>query len=82
MGILHVAFNMLAFVPIASSLERTQGSILLAHLLIMLTVVGDVVFVILSYALSYWWGLARVHLMLLSIRLGREQSVICGSQKA
>ncbi|KAK9790544.1 hypothetical protein WJX73_007583 [Symbiochloris irregularis] len=53
-GILHIAFNMLAFVPIASSLERTQGSLPLAHLLALLTLVGDSFFIILSYALSYW----------------------------
>ncbi len=43
-GVLHVAFNMLAFVPIGASLERQLGSLQFAYLLLLFTVVGNVIF--------------------------------------
>jgi hypothetical protein len=43
-GVLHVAFNMLAFVPIGASLERQLGSLQFAYLLLLFTVVGNAIF--------------------------------------
>lgn len=48
-GILHVAFNMLAFVPIASSLERQLGTLQTLHLLLLLIIVGDLFYLSASY---------------------------------
>ena len=55
MSILHIAFNMLAFVPIASSLERVQGTLFTAHLVMLLAFMSDVAYVLLSYLLSLWY---------------------------
>ena len=56
MGILHVAFNMMALVPIGSSLERTHGTVSTAHLIALLAIISDIVFVALSYLLALWCG--------------------------
>jgi rhomboid domain-containing protein 1 len=47
--VLHLAFNMLAFVPIASSLERQLGTLQLLHLLLLLIIFGDIVYLSASY---------------------------------
>ena len=39
-GLLHVALNMLAFVPIGTSLERMQGTLALTHLTAVLLLLG------------------------------------------
>ena len=38
---MHVAFNMMAFVPIGCSLERTMGTLAFAHLIGLLIFLGD-----------------------------------------
>ena len=52
-GLLHVAFNMLAFVPIGTSLERIQGTLALTHLISLLIVMGGAAYVSLATAASY-----------------------------
>lgn len=52
-GMLHVAFNMLAFVPIGTSLERIQGTLALTHLVSLLIFVGGASYVSLANAASY-----------------------------
>ena len=47
-GVLHLLFNMLAFVPIASSLERSQGTLHLAALLAVLVLLGNASYVLLA----------------------------------
>jgi membrane associated rhomboid family serine protease len=44
--------NMLAFVPIGSSLERHYGSMRFAWLILLLILFGDTVYIVLSYALA------------------------------
>lgn len=51
-GLLHVAFNMLAFVPIGASLERQLGTLQFAYLLLLFVVVGSVFFAVASYICS------------------------------
>jgi membrane associated rhomboid family serine protease len=51
--VLHVAFNMLAFVPIGASLERQLGSLQLAHLLLLLILAGDAFYLGSSYLLAF-----------------------------
>ncbi len=51
-GLLHVAFNMLAFVPIGASLERQLGTLQFAYLLLLFVVVGSVFFSVASYICS------------------------------
>ena len=45
---MHLLFNMLAFVPIASGLERSQGTLHLAALLAVLILVGNATYVLLA----------------------------------
>lgn len=52
-GLLHVAFNMLAFVPIGTSLERIQGTQALTHLVSLLILVGGASYVSLATIASY-----------------------------
>ncbi|KAK9809019.1 hypothetical protein WJX72_008009 [[Myrmecia] bisecta] len=52
-GLLHIAFNMLAFVPIAKSLERSLGSVQFGHLMLLIVVLGGSAYVLLSYAVAY-----------------------------
>lgn len=52
-GLLHVAFNMLAFVPIGTSLERIQGTLALTHLVSLLIFVSGASYVSLATAASY-----------------------------
>ncbi len=48
-GLLHIGFNMLAFVPIATSLERQLGSLQMLHLLLTLILLGDLFYISASY---------------------------------
>ena len=48
-----MAFNMLAFVPIGTSLERIQGTLALTHLISLLILVGGAAYVSLATAASY-----------------------------
>lgn len=52
-GLLHVAFNMMAFVPIGTSLERMQGTLALAHVIGLLIFVGGGAYVAFATAASY-----------------------------
>ena len=52
-GLLHVAFNMMAFVPIGTSLERMQGTLALAHLIGLLILMGGVAYIGFATAASY-----------------------------
>ena len=47
-GIMHLLFNMLAFVPFASGLERSQGTLHLAALLAVLILLGNASYVLLA----------------------------------
>lgn len=58
-GLLHVAFNMMAFVPIGTSLERMQGTLALIHLISLLMFVGGGAYVGLATAAAYIpWSVA------------------------
>lgn len=50
---MHVAFNMMAFVPIGTSLERMQGTLALAHLIGLLILMGGGAYTGLATAASY-----------------------------
>ena len=52
-GLLHVAFNMMAFVPIGTSLERMQGTLAFAHLIGLLIFVGGGAYVGFATAAAY-----------------------------
>lgn len=43
-GLLHVAFNMLAFIPIGASLERQLGTLQFAYLLLLFVTCGSLFF--------------------------------------
>lgn len=52
-GLLHVAFNMMAFLPAAATLERTLGTIPFVHLMLLLVVFGDAAYVFISFATAF-----------------------------
>ncbi|KAG2430738.1 hypothetical protein HYH02_013577 [Chlamydomonas schloesseri] len=52
-GLLHVTFNMLAFVPMACSLERLVGTVQFAYLLLLFTVLAGSVYTATSFLLFY-----------------------------
>lgn len=52
-GLLHVALNMLAFVPIGTSLERMQGTLALAHLTALLLLLGGGIYIGLAESISH-----------------------------
>lgn len=49
-GLLHVALNMMAFLPLGASLERTMGSLHLLWLVLLLAFLGDAAYVAIAYA--------------------------------
>ena len=51
-GLLHVAFNMLAFIPIGASLERQLGTLQFAYLLLLFVVCGSLFFAAASFVAS------------------------------
>ena len=53
LGLLHLAFNMLAFVPIGASLERSLGTLPFAHLVALLVVGGGAAFVFFSFVAAF-----------------------------
>ena len=55
LSLLHVAFNMLAFVPIAASLERSHGTLQLFITLSALNLLGSATLVVGSYILAAWY---------------------------
>ena len=48
-----MAFNMLAFMPIACAMERQLGSLQFAHLLVLLILGGDALYLTSSYLLAF-----------------------------
>jgi membrane associated rhomboid family serine protease len=67
-GLLHIGFNMLAFVPVATSLERQLGSLQTLHLLLMLILLGDIFYIIVSYLSAFVCApTSQITLMLLEI---------------
>ncbi|EIE25750.1 rhomboid-domain-containing protein, partial [Coccomyxa subellipsoidea C-169] len=68
-GLLHIGFNMLAFVPVAMSLERQLGSLQTLHLLLMLILVGDIFYISASYLASFVLADARSYLASCAIGL-------------
>eukprot|EP00898_Chlorokybus_atmophyticus_P001093 jgi/Chlat1/1985/Chrsp158S08703 len=60
-GLLHLAFNMLAFVPMGSALERQMGSIGLAHAVGTVATLGSGIHAVVGVGAGYagvWPGLA------------------------
>lgn len=49
-GLLHIAFNMMAFVPIGCSLERTMGTLALTYLVGLLIFLGAGIYIALATA--------------------------------
>lgn len=54
-GLLHLAFNMMAFFPMGTSLERALGSFHLTWLILILIFLGDALYIAFSY-LAYFVG--------------------------
>lgn len=52
-SVLHVAFNMLAFVPIGCSMERQLGSLQFASIILLLILVGEAFYISASYTLAF-----------------------------
>ena len=48
-SVLHLAFNMMAFVPMASSLERLLGTVQFAHILVLFTLLASIFHVGLAF---------------------------------
>eukprot|EP00884_Botryococcus_braunii_P019360 jgi/Botrbrau1/6107/Bobra.331_2s0004.2 len=55
-GLLHVAMNMMAFVPIGSSLERHYGTFKFAVIVLLLIVFGDATYIGFTYLLAIITG--------------------------
>jgi rhomboid domain-containing protein 1 len=51
-GLLHLAFNMMAFFPMGTSLERSLGSFNLLYLIGVLILLGDTLYIAVSYLAS------------------------------
>lgn len=49
-GILHLAFNMMAFLPIGQSLERHMGTLHFSYIMIVLITLGNAFYLITSLA--------------------------------
>ena len=49
-GILHLAFNMMAFVPIGRSLERHTGTLQFTYLMFLLITLGNALYLVTSLA--------------------------------
>ncbi|EFJ27952.1 hypothetical protein SELMODRAFT_147697 [Selaginella moellendorffii] len=52
-SLLHVLFNMLALVPIGSSLERIMGSVRYLHVILLLAVSNAVIHILIAYIVAY-----------------------------
>ena len=52
-GLLHVAFNMMAFVPVGASLECSLGTVPFAHLVALLLALGGAAFVFFSFVAAF-----------------------------
>ena len=53
-GLLHLAFNMLAFIPDATHIERFKGSVQFGYLLLQLMLCMDVLYVVVAYVASMY----------------------------
>lgn len=53
-SLLHVAFNMLAFTPDASHIERYKGSVQFGYLLLQLMLCMDVLYIVVAYVSSVY----------------------------
>lgn len=62
-GILHIAFNMLAFVPLGSSLEHTIGTVQFMHTIFLFCVVASLLHTIIGYAMAMSPVFAQPHEM-------------------
>ena len=51
-GLLHVAFNMMAFVPCGTGLERLLGSLLLGHHILLVMLLGNVFYIAAAWTLA------------------------------
>eukprot|EP00899_Mesostigma_viride_P023572 jgi/Mesvir1/439/Mv11318-RA.2 len=51
-GVLHLAFNMLAFVPMSSSLERAAGSVRTAHMMLLFATLAGLLHALVVYLLA------------------------------
>lgn len=51
-GLLHLAFNMLAFVPDATHIERFKGSVQFGYLLLQLLLCIDALYIVVAYVAS------------------------------
>lgn len=51
-GLLHLTFNMMAFLPIGAGLERALGSFQIAWLILLLAVAGDSLYIAVAYLAS------------------------------
>ena len=49
-GLLHVVFNMMAFVPIGCSLERLMGSVQFMWLIALVWALGDGAYLLIGHA--------------------------------
>jgi membrane associated rhomboid family serine protease len=56
-GLLHMAMNMLAFVPIGSDLERHYGSFKFASIILLLILFGDATYIGVSYLLTFMYDI-------------------------
>ena len=54
---MHIAFNMLMYVPIGCSLERIQGSFLNLVVMMLLAACGALVYIPLGYAALYGYAM-------------------------
>lgn len=52
-GLLHVTLNMLTWLSIGSSLERSMGSFLIGWIVMILVLLGNVLYVLVSWAISF-----------------------------
>ena len=53
LGILHLVMNMMAFLPMATAIERKQGSLSLVNLVLSFSLLNGLFHVIISLALYY-----------------------------
>lgn len=51
-SLLHLAFNLMALVPLAQSLERTLGTLQLGSIVLALMLTQPLLFITLAYALA------------------------------
>ncbi|KAG9445207.1 hypothetical protein H6P81_016547 [Aristolochia fimbriata] len=52
-SLLHVLFNMLAFVPLGSELERIMGSLRLLHLVVLLATTNAILHLLIAFVVAY-----------------------------